>query len=115
VRERAVGREWQVDPKAFWQVHPEAPDTLAATVVDLLRPEPRERAWDLYAGAGLFTAALAPLVHRITAVESDRRGVAAALRSLADLDNVRVVAGDVRRVLANPRWRGVDLVVLDPP
>jgi tRNA/tmRNA/rRNA uracil-C5-methylase (TrmA/RlmC/RlmD family) len=115
VRERAVGREWEVDPAAFWQVHPAAPDTLAAAVVDLLRPGPRETAWDLYAGAGLFTAALAPLVHRITAVESDRRGVAAALRSLADLENVRVVAGDVRRVLANPRWRSVDLVVLDPP
>jgi tRNA/tmRNA/rRNA uracil-C5-methylase (TrmA/RlmC/RlmD family) len=115
VRERAVGRQWHLDAEAFWQVHPAAPDTFAATVVDLLQPESDETAWDLYAGAGLFTAALAPLVHRITAVEADRHALAAARRGLADLDNARVVAGDVRRVLANPRWRSVDLVVLDPP
>jgi tRNA/tmRNA/rRNA uracil-C5-methylase (TrmA/RlmC/RlmD family) len=115
VREWAMGRQWTVDADAFWQVHPDAPDTLAETVVELLAPDSRERAWDLYAGAGLFAAALAPLVDRVTAVESDRRGVAAARRSLAGLGNVRVVAADVRRALADPRWRAIDLVVLDPP
>jgi tRNA/tmRNA/rRNA uracil-C5-methylase (TrmA/RlmC/RlmD family) len=115
VRERAVGREWTLDADAFWQVHPAAPDVLATAVVDLLRPEPHERAWDLYAGAGLFAAALSPLVDRVTAVESDPAGVSAARRSLADLANVRVVAADVRHALANPRWRAIDLVVLDPP
>jgi tRNA/tmRNA/rRNA uracil-C5-methylase (TrmA/RlmC/RlmD family) len=112
VRERAAGREWRLAADAFWQVHPAAADTLAATVVDLLQPRRGERAWDLYAGAGLFTGALAPLVRHVTAVESDLRGVAAARESLADLDNVRVLAGDVRRRLPDG---AVDLVVLDPP
>jgi tRNA/tmRNA/rRNA uracil-C5-methylase (TrmA/RlmC/RlmD family) len=115
IRERAIGREWSLDPDAFWQVHPAAPDILAGTVLDLLRPEPHERAWDLYAGAGLFAAALAPVVNRVTAVESDRAGVSAARRALAGLPTVRVVAADVRVALANPRWRAIDLVVLDPP
>jgi tRNA/tmRNA/rRNA uracil-C5-methylase (TrmA/RlmC/RlmD family) len=113
VRERAAGRWWELAAEAFWQVHPAAPDTLAATVVDLLRPAPDECAWDLYAGAGLFAAVLAPLTKRVTAVESDRLGVAAARQSLADLDNVRVVAADVRRWLSSPE--PVDVVVLDPP
>jgi tRNA/tmRNA/rRNA uracil-C5-methylase (TrmA/RlmC/RlmD family) len=112
VRERAAGRWWELAAAAFWQVHPAAPDTLVATVVDLLRPAAGERAWDLYAGAGLFAGALAPLTKRVTAVESDRRGVAAARRSLADLDNVRVIAGDVGRALPDGP---VDVVVLDPP
>jgi tRNA/tmRNA/rRNA uracil-C5-methylase (TrmA/RlmC/RlmD family) len=116
VREVVGGREFTVAADAFWQVHPAAPAVLSATVLDLLAPRAGERAWDLYAGAGLFAAALAPLVDRVTAVESDPRGLAAARRSLADLPNVHLVAGDVRRELADRsalRW--VDVVVLDPP
>jgi tRNA/tmRNA/rRNA uracil-C5-methylase (TrmA/RlmC/RlmD family) len=118
IRERAVGREWTVDASAFWQVHPAAADTLAAAVVDLLAPRPGERAWDLYGGSGLFAAALAPGLGpdgRVTIVESDPHGVTAARRNLAGLPQVRVAAGDVATVLANPRWRTVDIVVLDPP
>jgi tRNA/tmRNA/rRNA uracil-C5-methylase (TrmA/RlmC/RlmD family) len=118
IRERAVGREWTVAATAFWQVHPAAADTLAAAVVDLLEPRPGERAWDLYGGSGLFAAALAPALGpagRVTVVESDPRGVTAARRNLADLRQVRFAAGDVAAVLANPRWRSVDIVVLDPP
>jgi tRNA/tmRNA/rRNA uracil-C5-methylase (TrmA/RlmC/RlmD family) len=44
VREHAVGREWTLAATSFWQVHPAAADTLAATVVELLRPRPGERA-----------------------------------------------------------------------
>jgi tRNA/tmRNA/rRNA uracil-C5-methylase (TrmA/RlmC/RlmD family) len=113
VREVVAGREFVLDPDAFWQVHRAAPAVLAGAVVDLLAPRAGERAWDLYAGAGLFAAALAPLVDRVTAVESDPRGVAAARRSLADLSNVHLVAGDVRSALDSMRW--VDVVVLDPP
>ncbi|GAA1811509.1 class I SAM-dependent RNA methyltransferase [Planosporangium flavigriseum] len=118
VRERAVGREWKIDATGFWQVHPAAPDALAGAVLDFLQPRPGERAWDLYGGAGLFAAALAPALGpegRVTIVESSPGGVTAARRNLADLPQVRVVAGDVGTVLGNPRWRSVDLVVLDPP
>jgi tRNA/tmRNA/rRNA uracil-C5-methylase (TrmA/RlmC/RlmD family) len=118
VRERAFGREWTLAASAFWQVHPAAADTLAAAVVDLLAPRPGERAWDLYGGAGLFAAALAPKLGpdgRVTIVESDPLGVTAARRNLTDLPQVRVAPGDVATVLANPRWRAVDIVVLDPP
>jgi tRNA/tmRNA/rRNA uracil-C5-methylase (TrmA/RlmC/RlmD family) len=118
VRECAAGREWTVAATGFWQVHPAAADALVAAVLDLLAPRPGERAWDLYGGAGLFAAALAPRLGpggRVTTVESDRRGVTAARHNLADLPQVRVVAGDVAEVLRNPRWRAVDLVVVDPP
>jgi tRNA/tmRNA/rRNA uracil-C5-methylase (TrmA/RlmC/RlmD family) len=67
---------------------------------------------------GLFAAALAPRLTgtgRITAVESDPGSAAAARHCLRDLTTVTVVTSDVERALANPRWRAVDLVVLDPP
>jgi tRNA/tmRNA/rRNA uracil-C5-methylase (TrmA/RlmC/RlmD family) len=115
VRETVAGREWQVDAGGFWQVHPHAAEAFTSTVLDMLRPAEGERAWDLYGGAGVFAAALAPHCGPVTVVEADRRAVTAGQRALRDLSNVRFVRGDVGQVLENPRWRSVDLVVLDPP
>jgi tRNA/tmRNA/rRNA uracil-C5-methylase (TrmA/RlmC/RlmD family) len=118
VHERAGGREWSVPAASFWQVHPAAADTLASVVVELLEPRRSERAWDLYGGVGLFAAALAPALDstgRVTVVEADPSAAAAARRNLRDLTTVTVLRSDVDRALANPRWRSVDLVVLDPP
>lgn len=118
VRERAVGRQWSVPAEVFWQGHPAAAGTLAATVVELLGPRPGERAWDLYGGVGLFAAALAPHLGsagRLTVVEFDAKAAGAAHRNLKDLTTVTVLRSDVEHALANPRWRAVDIVVLDPP
>lgn len=119
VREAAVGRQWTLAPEAFWQVHPLAADTLAAAVLDLLEPLPGEKAWDLYGGAGLFTAAVAARVGRsgrVTLVEAAPSGQQAARENLAGLDQVEVVAARVEVALARRRINGpVDLVVLDPP
>jgi tRNA/tmRNA/rRNA uracil-C5-methylase (TrmA/RlmC/RlmD family) len=117
VTELAAGRRWQIPAEGFWQVHPDAADTLVTAVLDLLRPAPGETAWDLYGGAGLFAAALAGRTSaRVTVVESAPLGVAAARTNLADLAGVEVVHARVETALARRRITGpVDLVVLDPP
>ncbi len=117
VREIAAGRDWTVPVQGFWQVHPAAADTLTGAVLDMLRPEPGETAWDLYGGAGLFAAAVAGRTGaRVTVVESAPDGVAAARANLADLAGVEVVAAKVDTALGRRRITGpVDLVVLDPP
>ncbi len=115
LRERAVGRDWVVDVDGFWQVHPYVADALAGTVLELLRPKPGERAWDLYGGVGPFAAVLAGAVGpdgRVVLVESDRAGVDAARLNLADLANVEVVRSTVERF--RPPYPP-DVVVLDPP
>jgi tRNA/tmRNA/rRNA uracil-C5-methylase (TrmA/RlmC/RlmD family) len=115
VRERALGRDWELPAAAFWQVHPAAAETLAGTVLELLDPRPGERAWDLYGGAGLFAAALAARVGEqgaVTLVESDPAALAGAAASLADLPWVRVVTSTVERFRSG---YPPDLVVLDPP
>jgi tRNA/tmRNA/rRNA uracil-C5-methylase (TrmA/RlmC/RlmD family) len=117
VTERVLGREFQVAADGFWQVHPEAPRVLVETVLDLLAPRPGERALDLYAGVGLFSAFLAEAVGRgggVTSVEADRHASALAEANLADLPQVTVTAGRVDRVLDHGP-RPVDVVVLDPP
>jgi len=116
LHERAAGRDWQVTGSGFWQVHPAAADTLVGAVLEALEVRPGERALDLYAGVGLFSAALAAAVGptgHVLAVESDTTAAEDAAANLADLPQVSVVAERVDRAV--PDAAGADLVVLDPP
>jgi len=143
--ETVLGREFRLDPGAFWQVHPAAAGTLVAAVLDALAPAPGETAVDLYAGAGLFAAFLAEAVGpagRVVAMESAPAAVASAAHSLADLPwaevrPARVTPASVRALGRRQRdhdssvrpaahvpkspgggtgWPGrVDIAVLDPP
>ena len=110
-----IAHEFAVAADGFWQVHPGAPTVLVETVLELLDPQPGERVLDLYAGVGLFAAFLADRVGpaRVVAVEAHP---AAARDAGANLPRgVRVVRGDVGRVLAASLDEPFDLVVLDPP
>ncbi len=117
-------RTFRVTGSGFWQVHPGAPRALAVAVLEAAAPAPGERALDLYAGVGLFAAALAQAVGedgRVVAVESDARACADARRNLRDLARVAIVRGRVDAVLragSLPAELGAeraDVVVLDPP
>jgi tRNA/tmRNA/rRNA uracil-C5-methylase (TrmA/RlmC/RlmD family) len=112
----AVGRRWSVPPGGFWQVHPGAPDVLAAAVVELTRAAVDHHVLDLYAGVGLFAGVLAARVPglRVTAVESSRTAADAARSNLADLAGVEVIHERVDRWLVRARPTA-DAVVLDPP
>jgi tRNA/tmRNA/rRNA uracil-C5-methylase (TrmA/RlmC/RlmD family) len=137
--EHAAGRDFTLAASGFWQVHPAAAQTLADTVLDQLKPERGDTAWDLYGGAGLFAAAVGEAVGvtgNVTLVESAPQSASAARQNLADLP-VRVIEGPVEKTIAARRsskksargsrsslpLRGgaatlqgpVDLVVLDPP
>ncbi|MCZ4500837.1 MAG: class SAM-dependent methyltransferase [Marmoricola sp.] len=115
--ETVRGRSFDVASDGFWQVHPGAPDILVATVTEMLAPRPGERAIDLYAGVGLFTAFLAEAVGTtgsVLSIEGDRRASDLAKSNLADLRQVKVKAGRVDRVLRDLDTMA-DVVVLDPP
>jgi tRNA/tmRNA/rRNA uracil-C5-methylase (TrmA/RlmC/RlmD family) len=117
VVETVRDRSFEVATDGFWQVHPGAPAALLDAVLDLLAPQPGERAMDLYAGVGLFSAFLAEAVGAtgsVVSIEGDRRASDLAASNLADLRNVKVRAGRVDRVLTELDTMA-DVVVLDPP
>ncbi|MCI3927417.1 TRAM domain-containing protein [Paenibacillus sp. TRM 82003] len=116
------GRElaFRVSGAGFWQVHAGAGAALTEAVLQALEPRPGERAVDLYAGAGLFTAVLADAVGAdgsVLAVEGEARAVRDARRSLHGSEHVELWEGRVEEALADPELEGagVDVVVLDPP
>ena len=120
VVEHVLGREFRVADDGFWQVHPEAPRVLVETVLELLQPRAGERALDLYAGVGLFSAFLADAVGRsggVVSVEGDRRASELAGENLVDFPQATARVGRVDQVLEQGfgSLRNVDLVVLDPP
>ncbi len=116
--QRAAGRNWRVAAAGFWQVHPGAADTLAAAVLDGLRPEPGETALDLFCGAGLFAGVLAAAVGpagEVIAVERDSAAVRDARHNLRSTPWVRVHRGDAADVLHRIGPGGASVAVLDPP
>ena len=98
LRRRVGGRDFEVRPGVFWQIHPAAAATFAATLLAAVRPRPGERVLDLYAGAGALTAALAEAVGpegAVIGVESSAAAVADADANLGDLPHAEVRRGRV--------------------
>jgi tRNA/tmRNA/rRNA uracil-C5-methylase (TrmA/RlmC/RlmD family) len=117
--DRTVGdRTWRIADGDFWQVHPELPDALVGAVLALGEPSHGETWWDLYAGAGLFSAFLGESVGpqgTVEAVETSGDALRAARRALYDLPNVHLHQADVGAWLGVTDAASPDGVVLDPP
>ncbi|MGY0019264.1 class I SAM-dependent RNA methyltransferase [Streptomyces sp. cg35] len=118
VRERADDRTYRVGSGGFWQVHPQAADTLMRAVMQGLLPRKGDTALDLYCGVGLFAGALADRIGEkgaVLGIESGKRAVEDARHNLASFDRVRIEQGKVEAVLPRTGITDVDLIVLDPP
>ncbi|MFD5226840.1 class I SAM-dependent RNA methyltransferase [Microbacterium sp. NPDC058342] len=118
VYEIAGGRRFRVDAGGFWQVHPNAAETLQQAVGEALagRVDADATHFDLYGGVGLFAATLgAQGAADIITVESDRRATEHAAHNLSDID-VQAVTARVDRFLTGlPEGTAAGAVVLDPP
>ncbi|MDN6209557.1 class I SAM-dependent RNA methyltransferase, partial [Bifidobacterium crudilactis] len=115
-----------VDASGFWQVHLDAPQTLAQEVIDLVRSQVGDDShpciWDLYSGSGLFTLPLATVVGggaKVLSVEGAKVAVRNARRNLREMNinHVDVRCGDVSATLNHlpSNLSAPDVVVLDPP
>ena len=95
----------------FEQVHPAMGDRVRAHAVAALGDVAGRHVWDLYAGIGETTAALARAGASVESVESDRRAVAEAERRGPP---ARRHAARVER-RARRRFGAPDLVITNPP
>jgi len=117
VRRVVAGISYTYDAGAFFQVHADLLEDLVASVVG---PWSGKRAFDLYAGVGLFSLQLAKRYERVTAVESER--VAARWARLNARDNglrnvevhqysletsIQALPEDADRVVVNPPRAGL--------
>jgi tRNA/tmRNA/rRNA uracil-C5-methylase (TrmA/RlmC/RlmD family) len=114
LHQRAGGREFRLRG-GFWQVHKNAANTLAEVVTGFASSMGvAGDVLDLYSGAGLFAANLAPGVASVTAVESSGQSVRDGIRSSKDLANLSFVEADVLKFLRGNQ-RSFETVIMDPP
>lgn len=125
---------WQVAPTGFWQIHRAAPEVLGSAVLEAAALDQGMTVYDLYAGAGFFTALAADAVGaegRVLSVEGSPVTSRNASENFADdgpsrthrseRTQVRLERGDVAQVLerisgevATGRFAAPDVVICDP-
>ncbi|GAA1339534.1 class I SAM-dependent RNA methyltransferase [Arthrobacter roseus] len=117
VREVVENNSFRVSGPGFWQIHTSAPDVLTTAVLESLDPQLDEHLADLYAGAGLFSAALADRVGpggTVLSMEASSTASRDARKNLHHYPGVDVQQGKVERLLSAGR-EDITGVVLDPP
>ncbi|WP_237221351.1 class I SAM-dependent RNA methyltransferase [Rothia nasimurium] len=125
---------WNVAATGFWQIHRAAPEVLGNAVLEAARLNKGMTVYDLYAGAGFFTALAADAVGEggaVLSVEgspvtshnaSENFGEEGPSRThRSERTHVRVERGDVGQVLekisgevAEGRYAAPDVVICDP-
>src|ERR1022692_2141389 len=116
IRYRTRNHEYQVSAGAFFQVNRYLVDELVSVVTSNARGEV---ALDLYAGVGLFSAALARSFHHIFGVEASQTSHADFVQNVPA--NVKAVGARTEDYLrsdylrSRPVRNSPELVVLDPP
>ena len=114
VNYRVAGRDYAVSAGSFFQVNFTLLDRFVAAV---LGNESGDLAWDLYAGVGLFSVALAERFPRVIAVESS----AAACKDLRHnlrgtrAEYVQASTMNFLRQAISLKQEIPDLILLDPP
>lgn len=117
-RHRVDGREYQVSPGGFWQVHEAAAATLLDAVLDMAQPQPGESVLDLFCGVGLFAAAFAERVEvtgRVVGLEGTASAVRDGQRNVADLPQCTIERASIDERAVASVAGPIDVVVLDPP
>jgi len=112
---RVAGDALTLSPQSFAQANGWLLGALHEAVVDAAGPG-GELLLELFAGAGLFTLALARRFARVVAVESSPSAVADLRRNFERSSaGAEVIEGRVEEVLARTGLGRPDVVVLDPP
>ncbi len=117
-RVKVDGRYFKVSPRAFWQSHRDAPETLLTQVLAYADVQAGDHVVDLFSGVGLFSVPLAKRVGpggKVVAVESSPYAVRDARENADSLRHLRVREWSVTPRAVNDAVAPGDVVVLDPP
>lgn len=116
IREELGGKLFLISPRSFFQ-----PNTLQAGVlyqkgIDLLDLQGDETVYDLYCGTGTLGIFASAQAKQVIGVEISKEACLDANQNVAinKIENVRIVNGDVGKVLSGD-FPPADVVMVDPP
>jgi 23S rRNA (uracil1939-C5)-methyltransferase len=111
------GRDFQVSAASFFQVNTAMAEKMVNHLITKLPITPSVTLLDVYCGAGLFSAFLAPRCERVIGIESSLSACEDFAFNLDEFDHVELYEGLAEDVLpslvgriANPSY-----IVVDPP
>ena len=107
-------RPFRVSAGSFFQVNTPMAEAMVGHVLGLLDPQPNQVVLDLYCGAGLFSAFLAPLAGAVIGLELSPSACADFAVNLDDFENVSLYEGAAEDILPHLDLR-IDSAVVDPP
>ena len=110
---KVLDREFRVSPNSFFQVNTAMAGKMVKHLLDHL-PGPRSILLDVYCGAGLFSAFLAPTCERVIGIESSPSACDDFAVNLDEFDNVELYEDLAEHVLPALRIKP-DVVLVDPP
>jgi 23S rRNA (uracil1939-C5)-methyltransferase len=110
----AGGRPFRVSAGSFFQVNTRQAENMLAYLLEHLPLNSSSCALEVYAGVGLFSAALAGRVGRLAAIESSSAAVDDFAVNLDEFDNVELYDGLAEEILPALNLQS-DLVLVDPP
>ena len=112
--EEILGRRFRISGASFFQTNTAQTERLVGLVRDGLDLGENETLVDAYAGVGTFAVILAPLVHRVVAIEESAAAVDDAMVNIAGMPNIQYYKGKVEELLPEIS-EPADVLILDPP
>ncbi len=109
---------YQVSASGFWQIHRYAPQALVEVVLDFWQSTGAEKVVELFAGAGLFTKALALAsggALDLRTYELGEKAVTAARHNLRDYKNVQIEVAHINADNIKDLVGKSSLLLADPP
>lgn len=109
-----LGRPFRVSAGSFFQVNTPMAEAMVNHLLEYLPLTERTTAMDVYAGAGLFSAFIAPRAGRLIAIESAPAATEDFEANLDEFDNVELYEGTAEETLPFLNVHP-DVVIVDPP
>lgn len=109
-----LGRDFRVSAAAFFQVNTAMAEKMVEHLLTCLPVSPSATLLDVYCGAGLFSAFLAPQYERLIGVESSPSACEDFAFNLDEFDNVELYEGLAEDVIPYLEAKA-DIVLVDPP
>ena len=109
-----LGRSFQVSAGAFFQVNTRLAEAMVRHILEILPLDPSTTLLEIYCGAGLFSAFLAPQVGRLVGIEVSPAACRDFAENLDEFDNVELYEAPAGEVLRQVNFHP-DVILADPP
>ena len=109
-----LGRDFRVSAASFFQVNTAMAEKMVSHLLEELPATPFTTLLDVYCGAGLFSAFLAPTCGRVIGIESSPSACEDFAFNLDEFENVELYEGLAEEIIPYLNVRP-DIILVDPP